>query len=78
MTTFMPQFAAGNELMLVVVKFMFVLSGFLYLLFAFLFIKQVALMSKTLKTTASVQNKFFAYIHFAASLLVLIYYLLVL
>ncbi len=71
----MPDF---NNVMLVVVKYMFVVAGILNLLFAYLVTRQVSLMSKTISTTASVQNKILGYIYFIISIIALIYFLLVL
>lgn len=68
----------GNDLMLIVIKYMFILGGILYFLFAFLVTRQIAVMSKTVTTTASPKNKTLGYAHLLLSLLVLIYFLLVL
>lgn len=74
----MLDFSNGNELMLIVIKYMFILGGILYFLFAFLVTRQIAVMSKTVTTTASPKNKTLGYVHLILSLLVLIYFLLVL
>ncbi|MCB9813378.1 MAG: hypothetical protein H6772_03150 [Pseudomonadales bacterium] len=74
----MLDFNPGNDFMLILIKYMFILGGVIYVLFAFLIIKQVSLMSKTLSTTFSLNNKILGYVHFIASVLVLIYFLLVL
>ncbi len=75
---YFPQFNNGGEILLIIVKYMFVLAGFLYMLYAILVTKQVSIMSKTLGTTNSAQNKVLAFVHLVIAILVLIYYLLVL
>jgi len=67
-----------NNIMLIVVKYMFVIAGVLNLLFAYLVTKQVSLMSRTVSTTASVHNKILGYVYFIVSVVGLIYFLLVL
>ena len=74
----MIDFNNSNELMLLLVKYMFIISGFIYFLFSFLITRQVALMSRTVATTASSKNKILGYVNLFVSLLVLIYFFLVL
>jgi hypothetical protein len=69
---------ANGEFMLVAIKYMFVIGGVIYLLFAFLITKQINLMNKTLVTTVSSKNKLLGRLHLTATVLVLIYYILVL
>ena len=74
----MLEFGEINDFMLVAVKYMFVIGGFIYLLFAYLVTKQISLMSRTISTTASAKNKTLGYVHLVVSVVVLIYFLLVL
>jgi len=76
--SFMLEFDRSGEFMLLAIKYMFVIGGFIYLLFAFLITKQIKMMNKTLSTTSSTKNKFLGRIHLIASIVVLIYFLLVL
>ena len=67
-----------NAVMLVGVKYMFIIAGILNLLFAYLITRQIALMSRTIKTTASVNNKVLGFIYLVISILSLIYFIIVL
>jgi hypothetical protein len=77
-----PPFMFGidkdGEFMLLAIKYMFVIAGFIYLLFAYLITKQIKMMNKTLSTTISTQNRLLGRVHMIVSILVLIYFLLVL
>ena len=75
---FMLDFDKSGEFMLLVIKYMFIIAGFIYLLFAFLVTKQIAMMNKTLSTSSSTKNKALGNIHLLISIMVLIYFLLVL
>lgn len=70
--------SSGDELLLLGLKFMFVLAGFLYLLFAILVTRQVSIMSKTISTTASPRIKLLGIAHLVIAILVLIYFFIVL
>lgn len=76
--SFMLEFDKSGEFMLLVIKYMFVIAGFIYLLFAFLVTKQITMMNKTLSTTSSTKNKVLGRVHLIASIVILIYFLLVL
>ena len=60
------------------VKTMFVVAGVLYFLFAILVTRQISIMSTTISTTASVRIKLLGFIHLIISLLVLMYFIIVL
>lgn len=60
------------------VKTLFIFAGVLYLLFAILVTRQINIMSKTIKTTAVPQIRLLGWIHLLVSLLVLIYFFIVL
>ncbi|GIK84368.1 MAG: hypothetical protein BroJett025_09900 [Patescibacteria group bacterium] len=71
-------FANGEAVILFGVKSMFIIAGVLYLLFAILVTRQIAMMSKTVSTTASQIIKLLGFIHLIAAILVLIYFFTVL
>lgn len=60
------------------VKTLFIFAGVIYLLFAILVVRQIGIMSKTIETTAVPQIRSLGWIHLAASILVLIYFFIVL
>jgi len=60
------------------VKTMFIVGGFLYLLFAILVTRQISLMSKTIATTASANIKIIGLLHLIISIVVLMYFIIVL
>lgn len=60
------------------VKTMFIVAGVLYFLFAILISRQISIMSSTVTTTAEPKIKALGFIHLIVSLLVLIYFIIVL
>ncbi len=68
----------SNDAMLFAVKSLFIIGGVIYTLFAILVTRQIAIMSSTIKTTASVTIKLLGLVHLIVAILVLIYFFTVL
>lgn len=60
------------------VKVLFIIAGIIYLLFAILVSRQITIMSKTVDTTASPKIKLLGMAHLITSILILIYFFIVL
>ena len=60
------------------VKTLFVVGGVLYFLFAILVTRQITIMSKTIVTTYSSNIKTLGFVHLVLSILVLMYFIIVL
>ncbi|MBP9820373.1 hypothetical protein KBC79_06600 [Candidatus Woesebacteria bacterium] len=67
-----------NDLLLSVFKLLFIACAFLYVFFAFIVIRQVSLMKDTVSTPFSAYLQFLSYVHFAVSLGVVLFYIIVL
>lgn len=59
-------------------KLLFIVGALIYLIFAGLVIRQIGLMSQTIKTTPSSFMKFLGFIHFAIAGLVLLTFIIIL
>jgi hypothetical protein len=70
--------ANPDKVILFGVKTMFVVAGIIYLLFAILVTRQIAVMSRTIPSTASLKIKLLGLIHLLLSVFVLIYFFIVL
>ncbi len=68
----------ADQALLFGVKSMFIVGGVLYLLFAILISRQIVIMSKTIETTASSKIKLLGTAHLIASIVILIYFFIVL
>lgn len=73
-----PSVIDTNTVLLFGVKVLFIVAGILYTLFAVLVTRQIAIMSKTITTTASVTIQLIGFTHLLISILVLIYFFIVL
>ncbi len=60
------------------VKTMFIIAGVLYFLFAILVSRQISIMSSTVGTTASASIKLLGFVHLIISVVVLMYFIIVL
>jgi hypothetical protein len=60
------------------VKIMFIIFGVLYFLFSILVTRQISIMSNTITTTASSKIKTLGFLHLVLSIIVLIYFFIVL
>jgi hypothetical protein len=60
------------------VKTMLIIFGVLYFLFALLVTRQISIMSNTITTTASPKIKTLGFVHLVISIVVLIYFFIVL
>mgnify|MGYP003480212548 CR=1 FL=1 len=75
----LPDFNADADVWLLFgVKLMFILAGLVYVLFAILVTRQITIMSSAVTTTASPLIKLLGYFHLLVSILVLIYFFIVL
>lgn len=72
------QIPSADTAILFGVKTMFIIAGILYFLFAILVTRQISIMSKTITTTASSKIKSFGFIHLIISIVVLMYFFIVL